>query len=79
MSPSHDHMAETSAAGYGGGGRTARPLLFLIPIGIALVIVLALLAEGVNVMTSPTDNAAGEAHIVQTAVPSSGAGASAGG
>ena len=79
MSSSHDHAAEAAATGYGGGGRTARPLLFLIPIGIALVVVLALLAEGVSVMTTPADTSAGEAHIVQTAVPSSGAGATAGG
>ncbi len=68
MSPSHDHSAETPAGGYGGGSRTARPLLFLIPIGIALAVVLALLAEGVSVMTTPSDPNAG----VDAAAPSSG-------
>ncbi len=65
MSPSDDH-ATTSDSGYGGGGRTSRPLWALIPIGILMVIVIAMLAEGLHVMTTPSSVAAGEAHIVQT-------------
>ena len=63
MSPSHDHAAHSEQA-YGGGGRTSRPLWALIPLGVLIAIVVAMLAEGVQVMTSPSDVAAGEAHIV---------------
>jgi len=78
MSPSHDHSAAAPDHGYGGGGRTNRPLFALIPIGIALAIVLAMLAGGIHLMTTPADTAAGEGHIAQTAVPASGPAAPAG-
>ncbi len=68
MSHAHD-----SHAAYGAGGRSARPLIFLIPIGMALAVCLAMLAEGLHVMTTPADTAAGEAHIAQTTGPAPGA------
>ncbi|HEY5410754.1 MAG TPA: hypothetical protein VIJ94_08495 [Caulobacteraceae bacterium] len=71
MSQTHDDHA-TRDQGYGAGGRSNRPLLFLIPIGFALILVLALFAEGINVMTTPSAPAAGERNIVQTAVPAPG-------
>ncbi len=70
MSSSHDH-ATASDQDYGGGGRTSRPLWALIPIGILIAIVVAMLAEGIHVMTAPSGLAAGEAHIVQTTGASS--------
>jgi hypothetical protein len=74
MSSSQDPSAPAAEHGYG-GGRTARPLFALIPIGILLVIVLAMLAEGLHVMTSPYDSSAGEAGIAQATTPSAGPGA----
>jgi hypothetical protein len=76
MSSTHDHLADGSDHGYG-GGRTSRPLFALIPIGILMAVCLAMLVEGLHVMTSPSDTSAGETHIVQTVVPSSGPGAPA--
>ncbi len=70
MSSSHDHAAELSH-GYG-GGRTSRPLFALIPIGILMAVCLALLAEGVHVMTTPADTSAGVDSTPQ-AVASAGA------
>jgi len=75
MPSSHPTPVAAPDQGYGGGGRTNRPLFALIPIGILLAIVLAMLAEGVHVMTMPADTSAGETHIVQTVVPASGSGA----
>jgi hypothetical protein len=69
MSSSPDYPTPAADHGYGGGGRTARPLFALIPIGIALFVVLAMLAEG------PADAGAGESHVAQSAVPGSGPGA----
>ena len=77
MTHSHDPLATSnpdSDSGYGGGGRTARPLFALIPIGIGLALALAMLVGGIHVMTTPAGSAAGEAHIAQTTVPASGAG-----
>ena len=71
MSSSPDH-ATVSQPAYGAGGRTSRPLWALIPIGILMAIVLAMLAEGLHVMTTPSDSAAGEAHIVATTGASAG-------
>ncbi len=73
MSPSNDHAALSEQA-YG-GGRTSRPLWALIPIGVLMAIVVAMMVEGLHVMTAPSDGAAGEAHIVQTTGASSGPGA----
>ncbi len=70
MSSSHDHAAEVSH-GYG-GGRTSRPLLALIPIGILMAVCLAMLAGGVKVMTTPADTSAGVDSTPQ-AVASAGA------
>lgn len=61
--------------GYGGGGRTARPLFALIPIGIALAVVLAMLAGGLHVMLSPSDSSAGVTSVAQTTAPTAGPGA----
>ncbi len=77
MSSPQDPSAAVSDHAYGGGGRTNRPLFALIPIGILLAIVLAMLAEGVHVMTMPTDSSAGEAGVAQTTTPSAGPGAPA--
>ncbi len=76
MSHSHDPLATSnpdSDSGYGGGGRTARPLFALIPIGIGLALALAMLVGGIHVMTTPSGTAAGEAHVLQTAIPASSA------
>ena len=70
MSHSHDPHGAGASAGYGAGGRTARPLFALIPIGIALVVCLAMLAEGLHIMTTPADTGAG--HVTQTAAPPAG-------
>ena len=68
---SHTEDLHTENAGAYGGGRTARPLFALIPIAIALAVCLAMLAEGLHVMTTPADYFAGEAHIAQTTAPPS--------
>jgi len=73
MSSSSDHAA--SPQGYGGGGRTARPLFALIPLGVLIALALAMLAEGISVMITPSNPVAGENNVAQTAVPSAGAGA----
>lgn len=75
MSSSPDHSAPALDHGYGGGGRTSRPLIALIPIGIAMVLALAMLAEGLHVMLTPDDASAGVAHVAQTTAPTSGPGA----
>ncbi len=68
---SSDPSAASDDHGYGGGGRTARPLFALIPIGLALAVCLAMLAGGLHVMMTPGPIAAGETHIVQTTNPTS--------
>jgi hypothetical protein len=73
MSSSNDHAA--ASHGYGSGGRTARPLFALIPLGILIALALAMLAEGISVMITPSNPVAGENSIAQTAVPSAGPGA----
>ena len=72
---SPDPSAAPADHGYGGGGRTARPLFALIPLAVLIAVCLAMLAEGLHVMTTPADASAGETHIVQTVVPSAGPGA----
>lgn len=78
MSSSHDHPAETSVHGYGGGERTSRPLFALIPIGIALVIVFAMLAEGLHVMTTSSPSWTGVENVAQTTAPTAGPGSPTG-
>ncbi len=73
MSSPHDHAAAPEQS-YGGGGRTSRPLFALIPIGLLMAIVIAMLAEGLHVMTTPSDAAAGEQHVVATTGAADGPG-----
>jgi hypothetical protein len=65
------HTTENAEAAYGAGGRTTRPLFALIPIGVALAVALAMLAEGLQVMTSAGDTGAAGARIAQAAAPPS--------
>ncbi len=55
MSHSHDPLATANPdAGYGGGGRTSRPLWALIPLGIGVALAVAMLVGGLHVMTTPS-------------------------
>ena len=76
MSSSSDHAA-ASGHGYGAGGRTARPLFALIPLGILIAVAVAMLALGVSVMTTPSNPLAGVNDVAQTTAPSAGVGAPA--
>jgi hypothetical protein len=71
---SHSDDLRTTENAYGESRRTARPLFALIPIAIALAVCLAMLAEGLHVMTTPAGANSGEAHIAQAAAPSSSTG-----
>ena len=69
MSSFRDHAAEVS---HYSGGRTSRPLLALIPIGVLMAVCVAMLAGGLRVMTTPADTSAGVDGTSQ-AVASAGA------
>ncbi len=74
MSDVHEHPNAAPSSGYGAPGRSNRPLLFLIPIGLGIALALGLFVMGLPYLTSVPSSAAGEANITQTAVPAPAAG-----